>query len=118
MQIILQEFAQYGEKYTVMKVDSTDLDSQKLQKNELVIVDYLNNNPDAEINIIHDNLKEKLLNGTQDSVRQLTFAQFRKLLSTMLENGVLSKKAIEVPLEFRLMIRNIVAMKNLAKKWI
>ena len=117
LQIILQEFAQYGEKYSVKDINSANLDRSKLQKNQLMIIDYLKDNPNVEISVMYDVLKNLMLNGTKDSIRQLTFAQFKKIVSNMFEDKILFKKTIEVPLEYRLMIRNIVAMKNLKKKW-
>lgn len=82
-----------------------------------MIIDYLKDNPNVEISVMYDVLKNLMLNGTKDSIRQLTFAQFKKIVSNMFEDKILFKKTIEVPLEYRLMIRNIVAMKNLKKKW-
>ncbi len=113
LQVILQEFAQYGERYSVDKSISSDL-----EKNEKVIINYLQLNPNTNITNIYDDLKNQLINGGENDSRILTFAQFRKLIGTMLDQSLVRKNAIEVPLEFRLMIRNIVAMKRLGHEWL
>ena len=110
LQVILQEFAKYGQRY------SSNERQGDLSANENTIATFLNENPETDIAATYDSLRSQLSNGGSGN-RELTFVQFKDLIKNMADRGLIRRKAIDVPLEYRLMIRNIVAMKNLAEKY-
>lgn len=110
LQIIMQEFAKYGEKFSTLENAS----GQSMV--ERTITDYFSKHPETESLQAYDALKENLLNG-DNGTRLLTYQQFKELLGKMKRQGFLHRKSIEIPLEYRLMIRNIVAMQNLQERW-
>jgi hypothetical protein len=110
LQVILQEFAKYGERY------SFNESQDDLSDNESTIVTFLTANPETDIVAAYDSLRNQLFNGGNGN-RELTFVQFKDLVKKMTDRGLITRKAIDVPLDYRLMIRNIVAMKNLGDRW-
>lgn len=110
LHVIMQEFSKYGEKYLLL--DTTGEQSPV----EGVINSYFRNNPETDALSAYDALKDNLVNG-ENGTMTLTYQQFKELLAQMQGEGSVRKKAIEVPIEYRLMIRNIVAMQNLRQRW-
>jgi len=110
LQVIMQEFSKYGEKY--LPLDTTVEQSPI----EGVVNSYFRNNPETHALSAYNALKDNLVNG-ENGTRTLTYQQFKELLAQMQDKGFVRKKAIEVPIEYRLMIRNIVAMQNLRQRW-
>lgn len=108
LQVILQEFAKYGERYSFNE-SQADLSNE-----ESIVLTFVSKNPEVDIVVAYDSLRNQLLNGSD---RELTFVQFKKLVKKMTDRGLIKRKAIDVPLEYRLMIRNIAAMKNLSDRW-
>lgn len=110
LQIILQTFAKYGERYAGTKNISA---SNVLEQS---ITNYFNNNQYDDSLHAYNKLKKDKLFLKEDN--DISYKEFKKILSTMTKNNMLTKKSIEVPLEYRLMIRNIVAMNNLKQQWL
>lgn len=110
LQIIMQEFTNYGERYTPVETVS------ELSPIETIISDFLKKNTGTDALNAYDNLKAQLLNG-ENGTRSITYLEFRQLLGEMQKKGAVGKKAIEIPIEYRLMIRNIIAMQNLQQRW-
>lgn len=71
LQVILQEFAKYGERY------SSNESQGNLSDNENTVVTFLNANPETDIVAAYDSLRTQLLNGGN---RELTFVQFKDKL--------------------------------------
>ncbi len=111
LQIIMQQFTSYGEKYSLK---SSEVGVSTVEKQVLA---FLKENPESEVLDMFDSLKNKLING-ENGTRNLSYIEFRQVLSDMQKKEFIKRKAIDIPLEFRLMIRNIVAMQNLEKNWV
>jgi len=110
LQVIMQEFSRYGEKYLSLGV------ATEQSPLEGVVNSYFRNNPGTDALSAYNALKDNLIKGENDT-RTLTYQQFKKLLSQMQKKGLVRKKMIEAPLEYRLMIRNIAAMQKLRQRW-
>lgn len=111
LQIIMQEFSKYGERYlsTEANGEQTGLES--------TVSSYFRTNPETDALNAYDALKERLVNG-ENGTRTLAYQEFKELLAQMQKKGFIGKKAIEVPIEYRLMIRNVIAMQNLQQRWV
>ena len=102
LQIIMQEFANYGERYYV----SGDAVGETDEENR--VLGYLKGKPKTEILVVYKAVKGKT---------GVSYKEFYQTMETMREKGMVARKAIEAPLEYRLMIRNITAMQQLKKRW-
>ena len=109
LQIVMQEFADYGERYTAA---NTDVVTGGV---EATVAKFVEENPGVGSLKAYKTLGKQLKEITEE---KLSYQQFKNILAEMQKRGVLTKKSIAVPLEYRLMIRNIVAMQNLKNKWV
>lgn len=108
LEIIMSRFIKYGERYTCTDKAISDNDRSK------IILDYLRKMPNRNSIRAFEDLQQN-----QDFIDlRLTYEDFTKTLSEMTDQGLLSRKAIDVPIKYRLMIRNIVAMQNLRKRFL
>jgi len=108
LEIIMSRFIKYGERYTCTDNVTPESDKSK------IIFDYLKKMPNRNSIRAFEDLQQN-----QDFVDlRLTFEGFTKTLTEMTDQGLLTRKAIDVPIKYRLMIRNIVAMQNLRKRFL
>jgi len=107
LEIIMSRFVKYGEKYTCTENAIPNDDKSR------IILDYLKKMPNRNSIRAFEDLQQN-----QDFVDlRLTFEDFTQTLTEMTKYGLLTRKAIDVPIKYRLMIRNIVAMQNLTKRF-
>lgn len=108
LEIIMSRFIKYGERYTCTDNVTPEADKSK------IIFDYLKKMPNRNSIRAFEDLQQN-----QNFVDlRLTFEDFTKTLTEMTDQGLLTRKAIDVPIKYRLMIRNIVAMQNLRKRFL
>lgn len=112
LQIILQEFANYGERFSTIEGAPVDL-----SENERLIIKYFASHPNTDAMQAYSALGKRMSHEVGDD-KDFPYPKFKKIVDKLHTNGLLKKKSIEVPIDYRLMIRNIVAMQNLRKEWL
>jgi hypothetical protein len=106
LQIIFQEFSDYGVRFSPVTTEAPGSDFEN------AILRYFKSAPGADSLEAYEHFRKYPV-----GEEQYSFQQFSKVLEEMKDKGYMKRKAIEVPLEYRLMVRNIAAMQNLRKKW-
>jgi len=117
LEIIQKEFLNYGDRYSTVTPFDQLLPEDKIEvtdEKEVFLLDYFTKNPSQKA------LDAYALLSKNDTFKSfyLNLEDFKTVLSEMNNKGLLKKDAIDIPLKYRLMIRNIVAMQNLRKRWL
>ena len=112
LEIISDSFLNNPEYSVVVKLSETEeTDKHLLSEQEAFILNYFEKSPSLNINNAYSKLsKDKEFHELIPSK-----TAYEKILVEMFDKNLLKRKVAEIPLNYRLMIRNVILMRNLGK---
>ena len=110
---ILTEFTKHA---SIVPIEDPILpeDLDEIAPEEYYLVKYFESHP----NISPLGAYKKLMKDTVFANANISEKEYKDILDNMADKGLLKRKPVEIPLEYRLMLRNIVAMQNLRKRFL
>lgn len=114
LEIISSSLLKHPEYSMNIKLSEMDeMDKVLLTEQEVFLLNHFENNPDIDIGDAYPKLsRSKVFNEMV-----LTKDRYEQILEEMYDKQLLSKNSADVPLKYRLMIRNVVMMQNLRKRF-